>query len=84
MAGRAIGPAGRRAGRAHLTGVHGYVGSGIGAVSCDDGAAEQLGSVPDDNRLAVYFATAEDARTSVAVHDRQDVGSAQVSTLCRT
>jgi hypothetical protein len=35
-----------------LTGGHGYVGSGMGAVHCD-------------------------------VHDRKDVGSAHVGTLCR-
>ncbi|MGY1770902.1 hypothetical protein [Blastococcus sp. SYSU D00813] len=66
----------------YLTGLYGYTGSGIGSVSCDAGAAEQLGFVPDDNRLAVYFATAEDATTFVAIYDRQDVGSAEVTTYC--
>lgn len=66
----------------YLTGLYGYTGSGIGSVSCDAGAAEQLGFVPDDDRLAVYFATAEDATTFVAIYDRQDVGSAEVTTYC--
>ncbi len=68
---------------AYLTGIYGYAGSGIGSVACDLGAVESLGFEPDDNRLAVYFATAEDAQTFVAVYDREDVGSARVTTSCR-
>jgi hypothetical protein len=60
----------------------GYTGSGIGSVGCDQGAAEQLGLVPDDNRVAVYFATAEHAQQFVAVYDRPDLGSAEVATYC--
>ena len=60
----------------------GYVGSGIGSVGCDQGAAEALGFHPGDNRVAVYFATAAHAQEFVAGYDRQDAGSAQVSTYC--
>jgi hypothetical protein len=60
----------------------GYTGSGIGSVGCDRGAAEQLGLLPDDNRVAVYFATAEHAQQFVAVYDRPDLGSAEVATYC--
>ncbi|MGK5112292.1 MULTISPECIES: hypothetical protein [unclassified Geodermatophilus] len=60
----------------------GYTGSGIGSVGCDQGAAEQLGLAPDDNRVAVYFATAEHAQQFVAVYDRPDLGSAEVATYC--
>jgi hypothetical protein len=60
----------------------GYTGSGIGSVGCDQGAAEQLGLVPDDNRVAVYFATAEHAQQFVAGYERQALGSAEVATYC--
>ncbi|HEX2075130.1 MAG TPA: hypothetical protein VHF92_15205 [Geodermatophilus sp.] len=60
----------------------GYVGSGIGSVGCDQGAAEALGFDPADNRVAVYFDSAARAQEFVAVYDRQDVGSAQVTTYC--
>lgn len=60
----------------------GYVGSGIGSVGCDQGAAETLGFDPGHNRVAVYFESAARAQEFVAVYDRQDVGSAQVITYC--
>ncbi len=61
---------------------HGYTGSGIGSVGCDQGAAEALGFDPGDNRLAVYFDSAALAQQFVLVYDRQDVGSAPVTTYC--
>src|SRR3712207_5578335 len=60
----------------------GYTGSGIGSVSCDQGAAEALGLDPDDHRVAVYFDSAARAQEFVAVYDRQDVGSVRVTTYC--
>src|SRR3712207_8079419 len=60
----------------------GWTGSGIGSVSCDQGAAEALGFDPDDHRVAVYFDSAARAQEFVAGYDRQDVGSAQVTTYC--
>ena len=60
----------------------GYAGSGIGEVSCDQGAAEALGLDPADHRVAVYFPSSARAQEFVAVYDRQDVGSAQVTTYC--
>ena len=60
----------------------GYTGSGVGSVSCDQGAAEALGFDPGDSRVAVYFDSAARAQEFVAVYDRQDVGSAQVTTYC--
>jgi len=60
----------------------GYTGSGIGSVGCDQGAAEALGVDPQDNRVAVYFDSAARAQEFVAVYDRQDVGSAEVTTYC--
>jgi hypothetical protein len=61
---------------------HGYLGSGIGSVGCDQGAAEALGFDPTNNRVAVYFDSAARAQEFVAVYDRQDVGSAEVTTYC--
>ncbi|WP_448612747.1 hypothetical protein [Modestobacter sp. URMC 112] len=61
---------------------HGYTGSGIGEVGCDQGAAEQLGFDPADHRLAVYFDSAARAQEFVGVYDRQDLGSARVTTYC--
>src|SRR5688572_18182236 len=60
----------------------GYTGSGIGSVGCDQGAAEALGVDSQDNRVAVYFDSAARAQEFVAVYDRQDVGSAEVTTYC--
>ena len=60
----------------------GYAGSGIGSVSCDHGAAEALGFDPGDDRVAVYFDSTARAQEFVAVYDRQDVGSAPVTTYC--
>ncbi|PRY49785.1 hypothetical protein LY71_105230 [Geodermatophilus tzadiensis] len=60
----------------------GYTGSGVGEVACDVGAAEQLGFDPQDHRVAVYFDSAARAQEFVAVYDRQDVGSASVTTYC--
>ncbi len=61
---------------------HGYTGSGIGAVGCDQGAAEALGFDPQNNRVAVHFDSAARTQEFVAVYDRQDVGSAEVTTYC--
>ncbi len=60
----------------------GFAGSGIGSVSCDQGAAEQLGLAPDDHRVAVYFATAEQAQQFVDVYEREPLGTALVTTYC--
>ena len=60
----------------------GYTGSGVGEVACDVGAAEQLGFDPQDHRVAVYFDSAARAQEFVAVYDREDVGSASVTTYC--
>ncbi len=62
--------------------LQGYTGSGIGSVGCDQGAAEALGFDPGNNRVAVYFDSAARAQEFVAVYDRQDVGSAEVTTYC--
>jgi hypothetical protein len=61
---------------------YGYQGSGLGEVACDQGAAEQLGFEPRDHRVAVYFESAARAEEFVAVYDRQDLGSARVTTYC--
>jgi hypothetical protein len=61
---------------------YGYTGSGIGSVSCDLGAAEQLSVDPNHHRVAVYFDSAARAQEFVAVYDREDVGSAPVATYC--
>ena len=66
----------------YVRGMFGYVGSGIGSVGCDQGAAEALGFDPDDNRVAVYFDSAARAQEFQAVYDRQDLGSAPVTTYC--
>jgi hypothetical protein len=66
----------------YLRGMYGYTGSGIGSVGCDQGAAEALGFDPAHNRVAVYFDSAAGAQEFVAVYDRQDVGSAEVTTYC--
>ena len=60
----------------------GYVGSGIGSVGCDQGAAEALGYPSSENRVAVYFDSAARAKEFVAVYDRPDLGTAQVTTYC--
>ncbi len=60
----------------------GYVGSGIGSVGCDLGAAESLGFDPGHNRVAVYFDSAADAQLFQGGYERQDLGSAQVTTYC--
>ncbi|MGX5654499.1 hypothetical protein ACWKWC_06975 [Geodermatophilus nigrescens] len=67
---------------ASYAGFLGYTGSGVGSVSCDQGAAEQLGFDPAASRVAVYFDSAARAQEFVAVYDRQDVGPAQVTTYC--
>jgi hypothetical protein len=64
-----------------LTG-QGFTGSGIGSVSCDQGAAEQLGLAPEHDRVAVYFATAEQAQQFVDVYERDTLGTALVTTYC--
>ena len=52
-------------------------------ITCDlAGAAEALGFDPEHNRVAVYFDSAARAQEFVAVYDRQDVGSAEVTTYC--
>ena len=58
------------------------VSASIGSVGCDQGAAEALGLDPDDNRVAVYFATAADAQLFEGLYDRRTWGSAQVSVFC--
>ena len=60
----------------------GFTGSGIGSVACDQGAAEQLGLAPDANRLAVYFATADQARQFTDAYERDVLGTALVTTYC--
>ncbi len=60
----------------------GFTGSGIGSVACDLGAAEQLGLAPDANRLAVYFATADQARQFTDAYERDVLGTALVTTYC--
>ncbi|MGX5655387.1 hypothetical protein ACWKWC_11500 [Geodermatophilus nigrescens] len=60
----------------------GYTGSGIGDVSCDQGAVEQLGFSPEHQRVAVYFESAALAEQFVAAYDRQEVGTAPVTTYC--
>ena len=44
--------------------------------------APDAGFHPDDNRFAVYFDSVARAQEFVLVHDRQDVGSAEVTTYC--
>ncbi len=60
----------------------GFTGSGTGSVACDQGAAEQLGPAPDADRLAVYFATADQARQFTDACERDVLGTAPVTTYC--
>jgi|1186.fasta_scaffold272813_2 hypothetical protein len=66
----------------HVLSTFGYSGSGIGDVSCDQGAAEQLGLDPPNQRVAVYFDSAASAQQFVGAYDRRSVGSARVTTYC--
>lgn len=58
----------------------------IGDIVCDDGAAGQLGVDPSSARVAVYFATEDEAEFgSAAVYNwlrKESVGIAEVTTYC--
>jgi hypothetical protein len=64
----------------------GYTPS-FGDLACDDGAAEALGVDPGSSRVAVYFATRQDAETAagtieISLELGTPVGVARVTTYC--
>jgi hypothetical protein len=61
----------------------GYVSVTTLDIGCDRGAPEALGVDSSNFAVAVYFRTAEHAQQFVGVYDREDVGSALVTTYCR-
>jgi hypothetical protein len=60
----------------------GYSEYSIGDISCDEGAAEELGVPEDSGRVAVYFETEEEARAFSGSLPSAIVRIAEVKTFC--
>jgi hypothetical protein len=57
-------------------------GGGMGALGCDQGAAEALGADPDAMTVAVYFDDRGSADQFLALYDGPSVGIAEVTMYC--
>lgn len=54
----------------------------VGDITCDDGAAAELGVPEQSSGVAIYFATREDAEAAAAMFEPLPVGIAEVTTYC--